>query len=103
MAIKRSNGQTDRKKFSMDIASNLATAEDRGRAEGIDVGFAKGFANGLAKGKAEGKAEALADGKAEGIAENKVEIARNALKMGLSIDDIVKLTSLTREEVENLS
>ena len=30
-------------------------------------------------------------------------VARNALQMGIIIDDIVKLTGLTREEVENLS
>ena len=32
----------------------------------------------------------------------KIEIAINALKMNLSIDDIIKLTGLTREEIEGL-
>ena len=30
------------------------------------------------------------------------EIASNALSMGMSIDDIIKLTGLARDEVENL-
>ena len=30
------------------------------------------------------------------------EVARNALQMNMSIDDIMKLTGLTREEVEDL-
>ena len=35
-------------------------------------------------------------------AERSVEIARNALQMSLAIDDIVKLTGLTHDEIENL-
>ena len=38
----------------------------------------------------------------KGAAEGKREIARNALQMGMAIEDIVKLTGLVREEVENL-
>jgi predicted transposase/invertase (TIGR01784 family) len=84
-----------RRKFSMDHASDMATAEDIGRAEGK--------AEGRAEGKAEGRAEGKAEGRAEGKAEGRVEVARNALQLGMSIDDIIRLTSLTREEVENLN
>ena len=37
-----------------------------------------------------------------GRAERNVEIARNALQMGFQMEDIVKLTGLTLEEVERL-
>jgi predicted transposase/invertase (TIGR01784 family) len=37
-----------------------------------------------------------------GILQSKYEIARNALKMGLSMNDIVTLTGLTPDEVKNL-
>jgi hypothetical protein len=50
--------------------------------------------------------KAWAQGKAEGMAEGEVkgrfEIARSALQMSMPIDDIVRLTSLTRQEIEAL-
>ena len=75
-----------RRMYQTDLQSDLATAEDRGRATG----------------KAEGIAEGRLAGKAEGIAERNFEIARNALQMGMSIDDIVKLTGLAHDEIKGL-
>ena len=63
-----------RRMYQTDLQSDLATAEDRGRVAG----------------------------KQEGKLERNIEIAQNALQMGLTVEDIVRLTSLTREEVENL-
>jgi predicted transposase/invertase (TIGR01784 family) len=48
------------------------------------------------------RSEAKMEGKAEGKAEEKIEIARNAKDMGLSIDQIQKLTNLSTIEIENL-
>jgi len=36
------------------------------------------------------------------IKQSMIEVARNAVQMKLSVDDIVKLTDLPREEVERL-
>ena len=47
---------------------------------------------------AEGKAEGRAEGKTEG----KIEVAQRLLGMGMSIDDIVKATGLTSEEISVL-
>jgi len=46
--------------------------------------------------------ESFADGFSDGSNERAVEIAKNALEMGMQIDTIIKLTGLTREEVESL-
>ena len=59
-----------RRKFQMDHASDIATAEDRGREQGRTDGM--------------------------------LDVARKALQMNMSLDDIVKLTGLSHEEVENL-
>ena len=67
-----------RRMYQTDLQSDLATAEDRGRAAGI------------------------AEGRVAGIAERNFEIARNALQMGMSIDDIAKLTGLAHEEIKGL-
>ena len=42
------------------------------------------------------------EGKVEGATERNIEIARNALQMNMAIEDIVKLTGLTREEIQLL-
>jgi predicted transposase/invertase (TIGR01784 family) len=52
-----------------------------------------------AKGLAEGEAKGLAKGKAEG----KRETAINLLAMGLSLEQIVKATGLSVEDVQNIS
>ena len=42
------------------------------------------------------------DGAVEGAANRAFEIARNALKKKISVEDIIDITGLTREEVEGL-
>ena len=59
-----------RRMYQTDLQSDLATAEDRG--------------------------------KAAGRLERSIEVARNALQMGIAVDDIVKLTGLAQDEIERL-
>jgi len=63
-----------RKKFQMDHASDIATAEDRG----------------IRKGRSEGEKKA------------QFEFALKLLKRNRPVDEIVEDTGLTREEVEGL-
>ena len=42
-------------------------------------------------------------GRQSGLAEGKIEIAKNLIKLGINIDDIVKATGLSKEEIEKLS
>ena len=52
--------------------------------------------------KQEGRREGRREGRQEGISERNTEIVRNALQMGMPIEDVAKLTGLTREKIENL-
>ena len=65
-------------------------------------GLTEGFTEGRAKGLAEGRTEGLAEGLAEGEMRERIKMAGQALKMGMSVEDIAKLTGLTREEIEKL-
>jgi predicted transposase/invertase (TIGR01784 family) len=49
-----------------------------------------------------GMKKAKDEGRAEGKAEEKIEVARNALKMNMSVDDISKLTGLSRQQIEDI-
>ena len=57
--------------------------------------------------KSEGHEEGLAEGKAEGLAEGKIEAQReitmNLLKNNYPIEEIAKITSLSEEEIKNIS
>lgn len=50
------------------------------------------------EGLAEGRAEGLAEGRAEGV----ISVALNLKNMGLSVEQVMKATGLTAEEIEKL-
>ena len=64
----------------------------------INAAQAEGMTQGIIQGRAEGRVEGVAEGRAEG----KTETARNLLKMGLSIDQIVVATGLSVDEIQKL-
>ena len=53
---------------------------------------------GIAKGKAAG----FADGRASGFADGIKEVAKTLKENGMDIQEISKLTGLSKEEIENL-
>ena len=72
----------------------LDTAKMEGRAEGLEEGRAAG----LEEGRAEGRAEGLE----EGVQKKALEVAKNLKSMGLSIQDIQRVTGLSKDEIESL-
>jgi predicted transposase/invertase (TIGR01784 family) len=50
----------------------------------------------------EGKFDGIEEGKKESRLEEKIEIARNLLKLGLSADQISKATGLSEDEIAGL-
>ena len=75
-----------RKKFETDMYSNIHTAEERGRITGRSEGMKEGRAEGMKEGRTEGKAEAV------------TEIIRNMKALGMSIDDIARITDMPLDE-----
>jgi predicted transposase/invertase (TIGR01784 family) len=94
----------------VDERSLLSGWRDEGIEEGRAEGLAKGRAEGLAKGRAEGREEGHAAGRAkgrtegreEGRAEGRVEVAVNALKKGMSPEDVSEFTGLPLNEIHKL-
>ena len=72
--------------------------KELGRKEGFEEGKVEGMEKGLAEGREEGKAE----GKEEGRKEEKIEVAKKMLSEDIDISVIIKVTSLSREEIESL-
>ena len=65
---------------------------------GKDIGFKSGEEHGIKKGKKEG----IEIGREQGIEQNKKEIANSMLKEKMPIETIMKVTKLSREEIEKI-
>jgi len=65
----------DSLKYYRDLKNSLDTAREEGLQEGIE----------------------------KGIEKEKLEVAKNALKFGLSVDDIIKLTGLSKQAIEQIN
>lgn len=64
---------------------------------------AKGLEEGLAKGLEKGRAEGLEKGRAEGKEEIAMELAKELLIEGMSLEKVCKLTKLKKEIVQSLT
>lgn len=85
-----------------DIVNAINTAKKDSFAEGEAKGIEKGRAEGMAEGRAKGIAEGRAEGIAEGINMRNMQIAKNLLRMGMSVADIAESTGLTAQDIEHL-
>ena len=72
-------------------------AVEKALKEGLEVGFEKGIEKGLADGIEQGRAEERAKAEAE-----KIDMARNFLKMGGPIDKVAQGTGLSIAEIERI-
>jgi len=80
-------------------SEGLAEGRTQGRHEGLTEGHEKGLAEGLEEGRTQGRHEGLT----EGMAIEKIEVAKNALAKGLSIEMIHEITGLDIETIRCLN
>jgi flagellar biosynthesis/type III secretory pathway protein FliH len=78
----------------------------KGMRRGILQGKKEGMMKGIRKGMLQGKKEGMLQGKKEGMLQGKRdtmdEIAKNLLKMKLSMTEIAKATGLTMKQIQQL-
>ena len=84
----------DSLKAYRDVKNSIDTALEKGRAEGREEGRAEGREEGRAEGRAEGRVE----GRVEGV----IQVAKKLLESGMDIDTIMKMTDLSKSEIEKL-
>lgn len=76
----------DSLKYYRDLKNSIDTAREEGKTEGL----------------LEGKEQGLIEGKEQGKLEGKIEIAKNLLNSGISIEIIQISTGLSEEEIREL-
>lgn len=84
------------------LAEGRAEGIAKGKAEGRAEGRAKGIAEGRLKGLKEGKLEGRLEGEAEGKKNEKIRIAKNMLQENIPVEIIIKVTELSKHEIEKL-
>jgi len=93
-------------KFAVDYQSDmvesrragLAEGEAKGKAEGFAEGKEEGLAEGEAKGEAKGRKEGLAEGEAKGEAKALAAVRQSMERLGMSAENIAKVTGLSADE-----
>ena len=78
--------RAEKKRFEKDIEKGI----EKGKQEGIEIGFEKG----IEKERKEQEKK---------LQKEKLEMAKKCLKLGISIEDIIKITLLTKEEIAKLN
>ena len=95
-----------RKKYQTDLDSDIATAEDRGRRIGEEIGETRGKAIGQKIGEEIGETRGRKIGEEIGETRGKklqsVEIAQKMLKGGRPVEEIQEFTGLSISEIESL-
>ncbi|MBI4778027.1 Rpn family recombination-promoting nuclease/putative transposase [Candidatus Desantisbacteria bacterium] len=72
------------------------------RASFYESTFVQGEKKGREEGMKEGENKGKIEGKIEGRMEEKLEVAEKLLKKGMSVEDIIDLTGLKKEQIEKL-
>lgn len=79
-----------REKYVLDQNNLVRTGYDRGFEQGVKDGIEQGIEQGIKKGMEQGSKQ------------RETEIAKEMKKQNYSIEEIQKITKLTKEEIENL-
>ena len=86
-------------RYESDRISMIHESERQGMERGIKQGLERGIKQGLEQGIRQGKQEGLE----EGSHQKAIETAKNLLSIGLSIENIAKVTGLGTQEVYRLT
>ena len=99
----------------MEEQAALSTARERGKKQGMEEGKKQGMEEGKKQGMEEGKKQGMEEGKKQGIEEGKkqgieegeriqqIKIAKELLKTSMSINEIEKITKLSKSEIEQIN
>ena len=87
-----------REKWDMEYAASMKYARKKGEEIGLEEGREKGIKEGREKGIKEGKEKGIIEGREQ----SKKEIVKKMKEEKISLEQIEKITGLTREEIEEI-
>ena len=98
-AMEESMRKTDLK-FAKE--EGISEGYNEGHAEGFNEGHAKGIKKGINQGIKKGINQGIKQGINQGEIKKSLEIAKKLLEKDMSIEDISKITELSKEEILKL-
>ena len=95
-----------REKYILDQNATEAAGYDKGlkvgHSEGLKEGLEKGHKQGLSDGLKQGIEKGIEQGIEQGKKENNLAIAKKMLEEKIPLETIIKITNLSKGDVENL-
>ena len=91
-----------REKWDLEYNASMQNAKKLGERIGTEIGIKEGEKLGLEKGEKLGLEKGEKLGKSIGLKEEKIRIAKKMIEKGNSIEDIIDITELTKEEIEEI-
>lgn len=91
-----------REKYIMDQKAIQEYGYDNGLEDGLKRGIEQGLEDGLKKGREQGLGDGIKRGVEQGVKDAKKQIAKEMIKQNVSIEFIMSVTKLTKEEIEKL-
>ena len=85
------------------IQKGMQKGRQEGMQKGRQEGMQKGRQEGVQKGRLEGRQEGIEEGVERGASEAMHNLARNMLTEGLAVETIMRVTSLSEQDVRALS
>ena len=76
--------------------------EAAGYDKGLKVGHSEGLKEGLKEGLEKGQKQGIEKGIEQGKKENNLSIAKKMLEEKIPLETIIKITNLSKEDIENL-
>ena len=91
-----------REKWDLEYNASMQNAKKLGEKIGTEIGIKEGEKLGLEKGEKLGLEKGEKLGKSIGLKEEKIRIAKKMIEKGNSLEDIIDITELTKEEIEEI-
>ena len=84
------------------LKQGMKQGMEQGIKEGMEQGIKEGMEQGIKEGMKQGIKEGRAEGRKEGRKSEKIELAKKMKNKGFSIQEIIDITELSKEEVEKI-
>ena len=88
--------------YEMKILEERRAAWQQSREIALAEGLEKGFERGISQGIEQGIERGISQGFEQGVHEQKILMAERMISRGFSYNDIVDMTGLSEEEIEDL-
>ena len=87
-----------REKWDLEYEMSMEYAKKLGKEQGMKEGKEQGMKEGEEQGMKEGKEQGIK----EGIKKERIEIAKKMKEQNMNVEDIIKITGLTKDEIESI-